>query len=112
MITTGMMLEQMKMLNRMTEKQLREKSPDAVSLTVGKYEILLFNLHGVERFTDPLWQMMQADHWSEKQTWLDEQDIPYQILTHSHHDVQLNAVVIHVILLTESENATMFALRF
>ena len=100
------------MLNRMTEKQLREKSPDAVSLTVGKYKIPRWSIEDTERFIDPLLQHMQADHWSEKQTWLDEQDIPYQILTHSHYDVQLNAAVIHVILLTESENATMFALRF
>jgi len=102
----------MEWLNQMTEKQLREKSPDAVSLTVGKYEILLFNLDGAERFTDPLWQMMQADHWSEKQTWLDEQSVPYQILTHSHYDMQLEAAVIHVVLLTTSENAVMFRLTF
>ena len=89
-----------------------EKSPKAVSLTVGKYAIPRWSIDDAERSTDPLWQMMQADHWSEKQTWLDEQDIPYEILTHSHYDMSLEAAVINVILLTESENATMFALRF
>ena len=89
-----------------------EKSPKAVSLTVGKYAIPRWSIDDAERVTDPLWQMMQADHWSEKQTWLDEQKVPYEILTHSHYDMSLEAAVINVILLTESENATMFALRF
>ena len=100
------------MLNDRTEKRLMEKSPKAVSLTVGKYAIPRWSIDDAERVTDPLWQMMQADHWSEKQTWLDEQKVPYEILTHSHYDMSLEAAVINVILLTESENATMFALRF
>jgi uncharacterized protein YhjY with autotransporter beta-barrel domain len=102
----------MKMLNDRTEKRLMEKSPKAVSLTVGKYAIPRWSIDDAERVTDPLWQMMQADHWAEKQTWLDEQSVPYEILTHSHHDVQLNAAVIHVVLLTTSENAVMFRLTF
>ena len=100
------------MLNQMTEKQLREKSPDAVSLTVGKYAIPRWSIEDTERFIDPLLQHMQADHWSEKQTWLDEQSVPYEILTHSHYDMQLEAAVIHVVLLTTSENAVMFRLTF
>ena len=100
------------MLNQMTEKQLREKSPDAVSLTVGKYAIPRWNLDDSERLTDPMWQMMQANHWAEKQTWLDEQDVPYEILTHSHYDLSQEAAVIHVMLLTTSENAVMFRLTF
>ena len=102
----------MKMLNDRTEKRLMEKSPKAVSLTVGKYAIPRWSIEDAERFTDPLLQHMQANHWAEKQTWLDEQDVPYEILTHSHYDLSQEAAVIHVMLLTTSENAVMFRLTF
>jgi len=102
----------MQILNQQTKKRLMERSPKALSVTVGKYEIPRRSIDDAERFTDPLFQHMLADHWAEKQSWLDEQDVPYEILTHSHYDMSLEAAVINVILLTESENATMFALRF
>ena len=102
----------MQILNQQTKKRLMERSPKALSVTVGKYEIPRQSIDDAERFTDPLFQHMLADHWAEKQSWLDEQDVPYEILTHSHYDMSLEAAVIHVVLLTTSENATMFALRF
>jgi hypothetical protein len=102
----------MEWVNQMTEKQLREKSPNAVHVTVGKYEISRWSIEDSERFTDPLLKHMLRDGWDEKQAWLDSQGVPYEILTHSHYSMEREAAVIHVVLLTESENATMFCLTF
>jgi len=105
-------MQQIQTLNRETELRLAMRSPKAVSVTVGKYHLPRWSLEYKEQFNEPLLKHMQADHWDEKQAWLDEQGIPYEILTHSYYSTDQDAAVVHVVLLTESENATMFALRF
>jgi hypothetical protein len=102
----------MQILNQQTEKCLAGRSPNAVHVTVGKYEIPRWRIEDSERVSDPLLNYMRRDGWDEKQAWLDSQGVPHEILTHSHYSLEQEAAVIHVILLTESENATMFALRF
>ena len=102
----------MQILNQQTEKRLARIGPDTVSVTVGKYEISRCSIEDSERLTDPLLNHMRRDGWDEKQAWLDSQGVPYEILTHSHYSVAQEAAVIHVVLLTESENATMFCLTF
>jgi hypothetical protein len=56
--------------------------------------------------------MMNDDGWQEKSRWLDDQGIPYKILTHSHLELESDSVAVKVILLTTSENAVMFRLTF
>lgn len=102
----------MQILNQQTEKRLAGRSPNTVHVTVGKYEIPRWSIEDSERFTDPLLKHLQQDRWDEKQAWLDLQGVPYETLIHSHYSQEKEAAVIHVVLLTESENATMFALRF
>ena len=102
----------MQILNQQTEKRLARISPNTVHVTVGKYEIPRFKLEDSKQFTDPLIQIMREDRWDEKQAWLDSQGVPYEILTHSYYSLEQEAAVIHVILLTESENAVMFRLTF
>lgn len=102
----------MQILNQQTEKRLAGRSPNAVHVTVGKYEISRWSIDDSERFTDPLLKHMLRDGWDEKQAWLDSQGVPYEILTHSYYSMEQETAVIHVVLLTESENATMFCLTF
>ena len=102
----------MQILNQQTKKRLMERSPNAVHVTVGRYEIPRWSIEDSERFTDPLLKHMQQDGWDEKQAWLDSQGIPYETLIHSHYDLSQEAAVIHVMLLTTSENAVMFRLTF
>ena len=102
----------MQILNQQTEKRLARIGPDTVHVTVGKYAIARWSIEDSERFTDPLLKHMRRDGWDEKQAWLDEQGVPYEILTHSYYSMEQDVAVIHVVLLTESENATMFCLTF
>ena len=102
----------MEMMNQVTEKHLAGRSPNAVHVTVGKYEISRWRIEDSEQFTDPLLNYMRRDGWDEKQAWLDEQDVPHEILTHSYYSMEQEVAVIHVMLLTTSENAVMFRLTF
>lgn len=103
------------MLNEIAEREMSGMAANTVAIEIGNYFIERFeigNLKPHEHLTDPLWQKLVADGWEEKSMWLQSQDAPYKIVMPTLKHYEHNGVRVRVILVTTSENATMFRLTF
>ena len=103
------------MLNRIAEQEISRMAANTVAIEIGNYLIErldIDNLKKHEHLTDPLWQRLVADGWEEKSRWLQSQDAPHKIVMPTHNHWEENGVRVKIILITTSENATMFRLTF